>query len=144
MKDYMEDYESGLWNPPTSDVIKGWLKEYDISIKELGNFLGLKGSDTRSFTYSEDKKFRRIMNYSQTRRFLVWVGLIEPERRGRGVAYESLDFFEKLKVYFRKNDLTLKSFCNDDLGFSPTNFHLRKNENPDKLEELIRSKIEIE
>lgn len=139
MESYLEPYRSGRFKPPSPEVIKKWMEEYGLSVAKFAEIIGVTNRRVYRLLRDIDDNDHLDMNYAEVRCFLATIGHVEPERR----TDKYWDFFISFRLKLKEMNLSTEEFSKKYLGFSRARFYQLKKENPDKLEELIRSKIEI-
>jgi len=140
VESYLELYRTGKFKPPSPDTIKKWMVEYGLSADKFAELIGVTTRRFYRYLRDNDDKEHLDMDYSEVRYFLTVTGQAEPERR----TDKYWDFFINFRLKLKEMNISTEEFSKEYLGFSRGRFYQLKKEDPDKLEELIRSKINIE
>jgi hypothetical protein len=138
MENYKQTNESGLYQPPTTGVLRGWLKQYDLSRSEFARLLGFKDGASM-YKFFTDASVHTPLPYSCVRYFLIWSGQIKPDSY-----LDKLDpFFQKLYTLFPAlNVCNLVDFVNMYLDINVTEFYHYKKNDRIYLEKLINDVLE--
>jgi hypothetical protein len=140
MERYKQTFRSGQWCPPDAETIKGWLDKYFISRSDFAMIIGTDYDRARNLTNPKIKLdpdrptptfSKYFMTYSETRMFLIWADLVDPEVFISG--NRDLSIHERLASVMISKGIRFEVFSKMFLGDMKrdTYFFLkRKAENP--------------
>ena len=145
MEKYKELFVTGKFVSPSPKVIKSWLSEYCLTAREFENLLGITHRRFLRYIKEVDNKEHIDMEYAHVRFFLIWAKLVDPEfvDPEKIERLKSKNFFFAFNLKLKEMNLNIEVFSKDFLGFSRIRFYQLKQDNPEKLKKLIRSKIDI-
>ena len=126
---YLNDYSSGKWLPPSSDVIHEWMNKYLLTVQDLCNITGYK---IRALERVLDKSNKTSISYAACRLFLIW----SKEINESNFLIGEKDWFGKVRIEAVRNNISLTKLCKA-IDYTEHGLKVYRYRYPDKVREKI-------
>ena len=131
----MSIYRSGDYTAPTPNDLNRWIENYHLTIQEFSDILGVGRRLANRYLKPFNHKDHLTIPYACTRLFLIWAGLVAPEKRENDFFHVWVDMIEENKGSFEdfleKSNLDPQQF-----------FKIRKND-PEKMGSLFQKYMNL-